>query len=191
MRRREAIATVLCSMVPVLVWQRPAAGAAWLRPPALPDAPLIDHEGRSRRLADLLRGRAVVVSFFFTGCGTVCPAQTALLLEARRQWQARPALRDALIVSITVDPLGDGPAQLRGYAQRFGLPIGESGGWVLLTGAPREVDKVLAVFEVPSGRPEEHLSLLWLGDEPRGRWTRTSALNPPQVTGQLFEELRR
>lgn len=190
MPRRRAAAALACGALAATVWPRPARAGTWLPGPALPDVPLLDHDGRTQRLPDLLRGRTVVVSFFFTGCATVCPPQTALLREAARQWQLRPALRDVLMVAISVDPLGDGPAQLRDYARRFELPLGIAAGWVLMTGAPAPMRSVLGAFDVPLGAPDRHPALLWLGDDARGRWTRTSALNPPALTTRLLEELR-
>jgi len=187
--RRHVLAQLLCGSAP-LAWPAAARALSWLATPAVGEALLVDHDGRARHLADLLQTpRPVAVSFFYTGCATVCPPQTAVLMACCRQWKSRPALRELLMLSISVDPLNDGPSQLRAYGQRFGLPLGEAQGWLLLSGAPREVQRALTAFDVPT-RPDAHPSLLWLGDPARGRWTRTSALNPPQLNGDLFEALR-
>jgi protein SCO1 len=173
-----------------------AAGAAslgrnWLRQPVLPDVPLLDQDGRRMHLQrDLIDGRTVVVNFMFTGCQTVCPPQTALLREAMRRLDGRRSARDLLVLSLTVDPLADGPAQLRAFGQRYQLPVGLASGWVLLTGGPADVAKVLTAFDVPAGAPGDHPSLLWLGHAPSGRWTRSSSLNPPEALVSLIEDLR-
>ena len=39
-----------------------------------------------------------------------------------------------LLLSITVDPLTDGPAQLSAYAQRYGIAAGRDKGGLFLTG---------------------------------------------------------
>ncbi len=189
MRRRSFSSACLCVATAPLVWPVAAAAGNWLPPPALPDVALLDHTGQSLRVRDLLRDRPVVVNFFFTGCATVCPPQTALLRQAAAAWRERPALNRALVVSISVDALGDGPLQLRAYGERFQLPLGVQQGWVLLSGAVGPLKQVLAAFEVPPGRPDDHPALLWLGDNSRGRWTRASALNPPATTTRLLEEL--
>ncbi len=197
MQRRRAMAALFGGAIAATSPWRAACAADWLANPAVPDVPLLDHAGRAQRLPELLRGRAVAINFIFTGCSTVCPPQTALLREAARQWQARPALRDVLVVSLSVDPLGDGPSQLRDYARRFDLPVDSSTGemsiaprWVLLTGAVAPMRSVLAAFDVPLSAADQHPAMLWLGDATRGRWTRASALNPPPITTRLFEELR-
>lgn len=168
------------------------AGPRWLPAPVLPDVPLLDHDGQSVRLQrDLIDGHTVLVNFMFAGCQTVCPPQTALLREAHRQLRERGTTPGLRVLSLTVDPLADGPAQLRAFGERYHLPMGRAGGWVLLTGRAPEVARVLAAFDVPAGAPGEHPSLLWLGDAVRGRWTRSSSLNPPDALVALVEELRR
>jgi len=171
------------------------AAPAWLPPPAQPRLTLLDQDGRTVRWpADLPSAGTVLVNFMFTGCQTVCPPQTALLREAfgrlRAQGEASAGLH---VVSLTVDPLGDGPAQLRAYGQRFELPMAPlgRGGWTLLTGQPPDVARVLAAFDVPAGAPGEHPSLLWLGHAGHARWTRSSSLNPPDALVALVRELGR
>jgi protein SCO1/2 len=112
-----------------------------------------------------------------------------LLREARQLWRQRPALVEARVVSISVDALGDGPQQLRDYAERFELSLGIERGWIMLSGAVAPLARVLAAFDVPAGAPGEHPALLWLGDGVHGRWTRASALNAPATTTRLLEEL--
>lgn len=173
-----------------------AAGAAapdrsWLRQPLLPDVPLLDQDGRRVHLQrDLIDGRTVVINFMFTGCQTVCPPQTALLREAMRRFDQRGSARDLLVLSLTVDPLADGPAQLRAFGQRYQLPVGLARGWVLLTGSLADVARLLIAFDVPTSAPGDHPSLLWLGHAPSGRWTRSSSLNPPEALVSLIEDLR-
>lgn len=167
------------------------SGRNWLPQPLLPDVPLLDQDGRRVRLQQgLIDGRTVVINFMFTGCQTVCPPQTALLREALRRLSERGSTRGLLVLSLTVDPLADGPAQLRAFGQRYQLPIGLANGWVLLTGSPADVARLLAAFDVQTGAPGDHPSLLWLGHAPSGRWTRSSSLNPPDALVALVEELR-
>jgi protein SCO1 len=166
-------------------------GRNWLRQPVLPDVPLLDQDGHRLHLQrDLIDGRTVVINFMFTGCQTVCPPQTALLREAMRRLDERRSARDLLVLSLTVDPLADGPAQLRAFGQRYQLPLGLARGWVLLTGGPSDVARVLTAFDVPTSAPGDHPSLLWIGHAPSARWTRSSSLNPPEALVSLIEDLR-
>ena len=191
---RRQLCRVASAMALSSLWSAADAaspGRNWLRQPLLPDVPLLDQDGRRMHLQrDLIDGRTVIINFMFTGCQTVCPPQTALLHEARRRLLERGSAHDLLVLSLTVDPLADGPAQLRAFGQRYQLPVGLARGWVLLTGGPADVARLLAAFDVPAGAPGNHPSLLWVGHAPSGRWTRSSSLNPPEALVSLVEELR-
>ena len=176
MRRRAAL-------IALGAWSTGAAVApAWAQGASgrltLPDARLLDQAGGTHRLRGLCDG-PVVIGFFYTGCSTVCPPQTATLRALREQLDAAgTGAHNALLLSITVDPLGDSPEALRSYAQRFGLRLGLQAGWLMLTGEPAELARVWRAFGVPQGDPQAHSSLLWLGTASRGRWTRAAAWTP-------------
>jgi protein SCO1 len=163
---------------------RASPGAA--QAPGLPGVVLLDQDGTGRPLADLARGRAVVLGFFFTGCATICPPQTAAMQALQEELTGQPGTRP-LLLSISLDPLGDTPQAMRAYAARFGLALGAEPGWFLLGGDPRALLRVWTAFEQPTSRPEEHAAQLWLG-APEGRpWRRVGALTP---TGRLLAMLR-
>lgn len=172
-----------------------ASAGRWLPAPVLPDVPLVDQDGRSVQLRRELNesGGLVVVNFMFAGCQTVCPPQTALLRETVALWQARGLSAARLrVISLTVDPLADGPRQLRSFGERYALPMNAGARdavWTLLTGRPADMSRVLAAFDVPSSAPGDHPSLLWLGDTVRRRWTRASSLNPPAALMAQLQEL--
>jgi len=186
MKRRALFTTLLAGACVSCLWPRGLSAADWLGSPALPDVTLLDQHGQPWRLADVFAERLVAVGFMFTACTTLCPPQTALMRETYRRLRGEPGMEGLRIVSITVDPYGDGPEQLRAYAERFELPRPD---WVLLTGEADDIGQVLRAFEVRSTNLSEHPPLLWFGDTRRGRWTRTSSLNPPQAMVDLLREL--
>lgn len=163
------------------------AQAQWT-PPKVPDVALQDQDGRAWRLAgELAAARPIVVSFMFTSCAAACPPQTAALRELRRALDAEPALREVLLLSITVDPLADGPAQLSAYAQRYGIAAGRDNGWLFLTGERAALARTWRAFGVDASTREAHPSLMWVAHAARERWTRTSALN---ATPELLRTVR-
>ena len=145
--------------------------------PRVPDARLTDQDGRSRSLRALC-DRPVVIGFFYTGCSTVCPPQTAALRALRERLDAQAGAPVARMLQISVDPLGDSPQALRAYADRFEVQLGLDAGWLMLTGQPADLKPVWTAFGVPVGDPEGHSALLWIGSQAGGRWTRAAALTP-------------
>jgi protein SCO1/2 len=104
---------------------------------------LIDQHGQAISLASL-KGKPVLIDFIYTSCASTCPVLTSKIAAVARE--LGPALgADVRIVSITLDPEHDGPAQLAAYAKSQAV---ESNSWLFLTGKPAEIDQVLAAFKL-------------------------------------------
>lgn len=133
----------------------------------LPDITLVDQNGRNVSLASL-KGKPVLFDFIYTTCPGPC-----LLLTARMKKIANrlgPKLgTDARIVSITVDPEHDRPEQLRTYASAQGADVN---GWLFLTGTPKQIEDVMARFDLIRQREADgtvdHVLEFFLVD-PNGR----------------------
>ncbi|MEO8110554.1 MAG: SCO family protein [Ginsengibacter sp.] len=78
---------------------------------------------------DDLKGKIIVLDFFFTRCPTICPK----LARAMKKLQSSFTNNDSIVefVSITVDPLHDSVSQLRKWAEKFDV---NPDSWWLLTG---------------------------------------------------------
>ena len=188
MNRRAAIpffALVPFAVAPVL-----AAGADWISPgPAVPDVTLIDQDNQPQKLSELMRNAPVVVSFFFTGCRTVCPTQLVQLMALHAELGGAEAKKpSATLIMVSLDPFGDTPDAMRSYAERFGADIGPQANWFLLTGSIEDLSKVWSAFEQPAGNPDLHVSQFWIGQPERKRWTRVSSTAPTDSVVALLME---
>jgi protein SCO1/2 len=147
---------------------RAGAGASTIRLD-LPDAPLVDHDGRAVRLrTDVLAGRIVVVDFIYTTCTTICPIYSATMAELQRRLGPR-AGRDVQLVTVTVDPLRDTPRRLKEYASRH---TDRMDGWAFLTGTKPNVDAVNKGFGAYTPNIDDHPPMVIVGDAGSGEWTR-------------------
>jgi protein SCO1/2 len=109
----------------------------------LPDVSLIDQHGKTISLASL-KGKPVLIDFIYTSCASTCPVLTAKIAAVARE--LGPALgANVTIVSITLDPEHDSPAQLAAYAKS---QTADNNGWLFLTGKPADIDQVLAAFKL-------------------------------------------
>jgi cytochrome oxidase Cu insertion factor (SCO1/SenC/PrrC family) len=88
---------------------------------------LIERSGRAVTEADL-KGKVVVVDFFFGGCSAQC-LTLGQQMARLQQWTA--GMNDVMLVSITVDPGSDTPQVLSRYANRLQA---DSNRWLFLTG---------------------------------------------------------
>ncbi len=88
----------------------------------------INQFGDTVSFADL-KGKIIVLDFFFTRCPTICPK----LARAMKRLQNSFTKNDSIVqfVSITVDPHHDSVPQLRKWAEKFNV---NPDSWWLLTG---------------------------------------------------------
>jgi protein SCO1 len=84
------------------------------------DHSLLNREGRPVRLASL-RGKPLLVSFIYTGCFQVCPANTRALDEAVGALQDRFGPDAFRVVSIGFNQPADSPQALKAYAAQHSI----------------------------------------------------------------------
>ncbi len=109
----------------------------------LPDITLVDQHGRSVSLASL-KGKPVLFDFIYTSCPGPCLLLTAQMKQVANRLGPRLGT-EVRIVSITVDPEHDHPAQLLAFADKQGADVS---GWLFLTGTPKQIEDVMARFNV-------------------------------------------
>jgi len=84
------------------------------------DLPLVDQDGRERRLGDR-RGKPQLVSMFYTSCQYVCPLIVDTLLKTERALpETEREQLDVLLVSF--DPDNDTPLALKAVVDKRHLP---------------------------------------------------------------------
>jgi protein SCO1 len=144
-----------------------------------PNLPLVTHDGTPVRFYDdLLKGKIVLINFFYTACQDACPLETARLVQVQKLLGSRVG-RDIFMYSISIDPDHDTPAVLAQYRDRF-----QAGpGWVFLTGQRADIDQLRTKLgvtpEAPAAKATHNLSLI-LGNEATGRWMKRSPMENPQ-----------
>ena len=91
------------------------------------DFHLTDQRGRPLTL-DSVRGRILLVDFFFTTCGSICPKMSSQMVRVQEAWRDEPRV---LLLSHSVTPEMDSVPVLAAYAERYGV---DHAHWRLLTG---------------------------------------------------------
>jgi len=89
------------------------------RPRPLPDATFLDQSGRVFRLS-ALRGRPVLVEFFYTSCPSICGLLASRFQAMLDAFVERPRGREVLLLSVSFDPERDTVTELADYAARLG-----------------------------------------------------------------------
>ncbi|MBI1307575.1 MAG: SCO family protein [Bacteroidetes bacterium] len=96
------------------------------------DFTFTDQTGKSFG-SQQLKNKIQVASFFFTGCGSICPIMTNHLTEIQDSF---PGSKEIVLVSFSVMPWVDTVGRLSEYAASHRI---NSEQWHLLTGATSEI----------------------------------------------------
>lgn len=107
----------------------------------LADLTLTNQLGEQVSLNTTLKGKILVIDFFFTTCATTCPqlARSMKLLQTSfKKDPKKEASLDTIVqfISITIDPAHDSFPALRAYADRYGANHDH---WWFLTGDKKSI----------------------------------------------------
>ncbi len=147
-----------------------------------PNARLLTHEGKEVRFYDdLIRGKVVAINMMYVSCTGRCPIATANLLRVQKMLGER-AGRDVFMYSITLQPELDTPQQLKAFVDRHHV----GPGWLFLTGAPEDIERLRFSLGFYDVNPEvdanlaNHSGMVRIGNDVYQRWTMAPALAEPE-----------
>jgi protein SCO1/2 len=141
---------------------------------SLPDLSMIRQSGQAVSLAsDMNDGRPVVLNFIFTSCEAICPMMTQTL--AQFQELLGPERSHVHLMSISIDPEQDTPAQLRAYAKKFHAEEG----WTFYTGTHDASISLQKAFNLYRGDKMRHSSVTFMRRAPGAPWTRLDGFASP------------
>ena len=112
----------------------------------LPAFSLLTQEGTAFT-ADALRGHRTAVTFIFTRCPQpeFCPLMVKRFQQVQRAIQQDPALADARLLAVTLDPEFDTPEILAAYASAMQA---DPARWTFVTGTPDAIRTLTRAFAV-------------------------------------------
>jgi protein SCO1/2 len=133
----------------------------------VPSITLVRADGRSTDLKrELDDGRAVVLTFIYTTCTTICPVISQTLEQL--QDKLAPQIGNMHLVSISIDPETDTPARLREYAAKFGA----GPEWQYYTGTVDASIAAQKAFNVYREDKMDHNPVVLLRAAPGKPWLR-------------------
>jgi protein SCO1 len=145
--------------------------------------PLLDQDGRRVRFhSDLVKDRIVAINTIFTTCTTVCPPLGATFARLQQRL-GQGGESDVRLISISVDPVTDTPARLKGWAATFDARPG----WTLVTGAKQDIDRLLKALGLFTADKAAHAPVTLIGSDAAGQWTRAFGLTSVDTLAGLIE----
>ncbi|MBE0598912.1 MAG: SCO family protein [Desulfuromonadales bacterium] len=152
----------------------------------VPEATLVNQEGRKVLLTELLAAdKPVMVDFIYGTCTTICPVLSAGYSNLQRR--LGPAAQQVQLVSITIDPEYDTPEVMTEYLQRYN----RQPGWDFLTGSRADIDRVMRAFNAYVPNKMSHYPLTLLRGPGEERWVRIYGLLGTADLMSEYEQLLR
>jgi protein SCO1/2 len=100
----------------------------------LGDHRLVNQAGDTVSLNNDLKGKILVVNFFFTTCPTICPRLSSSIAMLQKVYRKNDSTFQ--FVSVSVDPVRDSVLALRNYADRYKANWDR---WWFMTGDKRDI----------------------------------------------------
>ncbi|MEZ5329054.1 MAG: SCO family protein [Verrucomicrobiales bacterium] len=128
---------------------------------------------------DIIVGRSVVLSYFYTHCDGSCPGTTQRMAELCELVGTLGV--PVRFVSVSLKPHEDTPSELRAYARDV---VPKGGDWHFLTGSYEEVTTLrhhLGFYELNPDIdriPSRHSAMVLIGDDTTHRWLPLPAVAP-------------
>jgi len=146
------------------------------------DLPVITQDGEELRFfSDVLKGRIVVLTMFYTSCTGACPLVNQKLAEVQDMLGGAMG-RDYFFVSVTLDPETDTPEVLKEYAAHFGAEKG----WYFLTGSKENIRTITQRLGQTGDDMRQHGTSFMVGNVPRAHWSRLPPNQPAEgIVGRL------
>jgi protein SCO1 len=179
-RRNLLVGTAAIALGPFAVASsgkaRSQVGAEWFT-----NVEVTTQDGRTLRFyADVMKGKILLINFFFTECDAVCPLMTENLVRVQELLAPRVGT-DIFMVSITLQPEHDTPEVLAAYARTYGV----GPGWLFLTGKRSDIELLRHRLGFVDSDPtqdadlEQHIGTVRIANEPLRRWAMCPALLDP------------
>jgi len=124
--RQLAVAALIClllggvgGLLAASLVRAPSSDARFIPPrePAHTIA-LRDQDGHQTTLPQS-RGKVVILTFLYSTCRDLCPAQAADIIQAIGR--LGPAAAQVVVYGVSVDPVGDTPERARGFLKKYGV----------------------------------------------------------------------
>ena len=149
------------------------------------DVVLINQNGEKMRFySDLLKDRVIIINSFFGTCQGTCLPMNRNLEKVQEALGDRMG-KDVYIISISVDPTVDTPANLKEYSKR----LHAKPGWFFLTGAKQNVDFALTKLGQFVDNKQDHLNIIIIGNERTGLWKKAFGLAPSSELVKVVESV--
>lgn len=146
--------------------------------PQLPNIVMVNQDGESVRIAEILKDKITVINFIYTSCTSVCQILTSNFRQLEKALDGIDKDGKAQLVSISIDPETDTPARLRQYADRQRIDLTK---WTLLVSGMSSIERLSRTLGFSNVDKATHAPGVVIWDDIDKRWQRFVGITPSHV----------
>ena len=150
----------------------------------IPNVRVQGHDGKAYHFYDdLVKGKTVLINFFYADCVGICPRMTSNLKKIQALLGDAVG-RDTFIYSISLKPEKDSPKHLAEYAKMHGIK--PNSGWILLHARRPDMELLRERLGFKDSDPvldkniNEHTGMLRFGNDVWNSWAACPLLSNPE-----------
>ena len=159
----------------------------------IPNVPVTSQQGHTYQFYnDLVKGKTVLINFFYAECTGICPRMTSNLVRIQRALGDCVG-RDTFIYSISLKPEQDTPANLTHYAKMHGIK--PDSGWLFLRAQRSNMELLRERLGFKDSDPKldadvnEHTGILRIGNDKYDRWAAYPLLGKVETIVEVIRQM--
>jgi protein SCO1/2 len=159
----------------------------------IPNVRVTSQEGQTYHFYnDLVKGKTVLINFFYADCDGICPRMTSNLVKVQKALGEQMG-RDTFIYSISLKPEKDSPKHLKAYAQMHGIKPGS--GWLLLHASHKDMELLRERLGFKDSDPgldvdvNQHTGILRFGTDVYDKWSGYPLLGNANTIAEMVRQL--
>jgi len=159
----------------------------------IPNVSVTSQAGKTYHFYDdLVKGKTVLVNFFYADCNGICPRMTGNLLKIQKALGDQVG-RDTFIYSISLKPELDTPKKLKAYAEMHGIRPGS--GWLLLQAKRKDMERLREGLGFKDSEPSldadinQHTGILRFGSDVYDKWSGFPVLGDVELIAEMVRQL--
>jgi protein SCO1/2 len=148
------------------------------------DLPVMTHDGKTHRFySDLMKGKIVLIGFYYTTCPSLDPAIATL--HALQKELGKNGDDRFVILWVSVDPEQDTLTAVQALAER----VKPGKGWKMVTAEKEHLKVINRKLGHTKSDPDQHPRYFMLGNPAKGSWMKMAETAPAKSIAEALRKL--
>lgn len=154
--------------------------------PEIPDILMVNQDGYTMRISEVLRDKITVINFIYTSCTSVCQILTSNFRQLETTLDSIDKNNEVQLISISIDPGTDTPDRLRQYADKQRIDLSR---WTLLVSGTNSIERFSRSLGFSNIDKSTHAPGVVIWDDIDKRWQRFVGITPPYIISKEIVKL--